>query len=104
MTVWLTIILVAVGSYGLRLSMIMLASRAGIPDLLERSARCGLPAVFAALASTGLMRHATFEPDVVAPFAAVAVAIVAVHRTKSPSAALLAGMPTLWLVSALVGA
>ncbi|HEX7095312.1 MAG TPA: AzlD domain-containing protein [Acidimicrobiales bacterium] len=103
MTVWLTIVLVAIGTYALRLSMIVLASRGEIPALFGRSARCGLPAVFAALAATALMRHAAFEPEVVAPFTAVAVAIVAVRRTKSPFVAVLAGMPALWLVSALVG-
>ncbi len=36
------------------------------------------------------------------PLAAVAVAVLAVLRTGSPHAAVLAGMPTLWLVGALV--
>jgi hypothetical protein len=37
-----------------------------------------------------------------APAVSVIVAVAAVRRTGSPRAALLAGMPTLWLLSALM--
>jgi hypothetical protein len=36
----------------------------------------------------------------IAPYLAVAAAVVAVRRTGSPRAALLVGMPTMWLLSA----
>ena len=37
-----------------------------------------------------------------APLAAVAVAVIAVLRTGSPQAAILAGMPALWVATALL--
>jgi branched-subunit amino acid transport protein len=37
-----------------------------------------------------------------APLAAVAAAVIAVLRTRSPQAAILVGMPALWVATALL--
>jgi branched-subunit amino acid transport protein len=103
-SVWITILAAAAGTYALRVSMLVLVARRALPEIVERATRCGIPPIFAALAAASLARHAALDPSAAAPFAAVAAGAAAVRRTGSPTAALLAGMPTLWLLSALLGA
>ena len=103
MSVWLIIVAVGAGSYLFRISMLVLAARVGLPPVLERAARFAVPTAFAALAATSLTHHATGDSGALAPYAALAVAVLAVRRTGSAHAALLAGMPTLWVLSALPG-
>jgi branched-subunit amino acid transport protein len=103
MNVWITIVLVAAATYALRVSMVALAARRGVPRIVERAARNAVPPVFAALAVSGLVRNLSFDAAGVAPCVAVLVGVVAAHRTGSPSAALFVGMPTMWVLSTLIG-
>ena len=100
MTTWVVIVVVAAGSYLFRISMLALAARAGVPAVLERVTLFAVPTAFAALAATSLAGYATTGTGVCAPYVAVGVAVIAVRRTGSPRAAVLVGMPTLWIVSA----
>lgn len=93
MTAFLVVLAVGAGSYLFRISMLVLAARSGLPPVLERAARLAVPVSFAALATGAL------ADDLAAPGA-----IVAVRRTGSPPMALVAGMPTLWLLSAVLPA
>jgi branched-subunit amino acid transport protein len=102
MSAWIAVVAVGLGSYLLRISMLVLASRVGLPVVIERAARYAVPVSFAALAASSLAGHMTHLHGALAPAASVIVAVVAVRRTGSPRAALLAGMPTLWLLSALL--
>lgn len=106
MNVWLAIVAAGLGSYLFRISMVVLADRMTMPERLERASTFVAPAAFAALAAGGI---ATYTAGVdlagwTAPLAAVVVAVIAVRRTGRPYAALLAGMPTLWILSAVVPA
>lgn len=103
MTVWLVIVAAGLGSYLLRISMLVVAERFGLPPVLERIARLAVPTAFAALAVSSLASRAAWNLAFLPPVLAVAVGVVAVKRTGSPHAAILAGMPTLWAVSLLVG-
>ena len=102
MNAWAAVLLAGVGSYLLRVSMLVLAARRGLPPIVERSARVAVPVAFAALATTALAAEVGADTESLAPVAAVAVGGVAVHRTGSVHAALLAGMPTMWLLSAVL--
>ncbi len=102
MNVWLVVVAAGAGSYLFRISMLVLAARVGLPPVLERAARFAVPTAFAALAATSLVGSVTADIASVAPLAAVAVATLAVRHTGTPQAALLAGMPTLWVLSALL--
>ncbi len=102
MNVWLVVVAAGVGSYLFRISMLVLAARVGLPPVFERAARFAVPTAFAALAATSLIGSVTSDIASLAPLAAVAVAALAVRHTGSPHAALLAGMPTLWVLSALL--
>jgi branched-subunit amino acid transport protein len=106
MNAWLVIVAAGLGSYLFRLSMVVLADRVTMPALLERASTFVAPAAFAALAAGGIAAN-TAGVDAAgwtAPLAAVVVAVIAVRRTGRPYAALLAGMPTLWILSAVVPA
>lgn len=103
MTAFAVVAAVGAGSYLFRVSMLVLAARRGLPPVLDRAARVAVPVSFAALAAAALGEHAGTGTtgSGAAPLVAVAVAVAAVRRTGSPHAALVAGMPTLWLFSAL---
>lgn len=103
MSVWLVIVAAGLGSYLMRISMLVVAERFGLPAMLERIARLALPTAFAALAVSSLASRAAWSLAFLPPVLAVAVAVVAVKGTGSAHAAILAGMPTLWLASFVVG-
>ena len=103
MNAWIVVLLAGLGSYAFRLSMILAADRVRMPMQLEHASGFVSPAAFAALAMTSVA-GAVIGAGVgqaTPPIVAVAVAVLAVLRTGSPVAALLAGMPALWLTTAL---
>jgi hypothetical protein len=102
-TAWTVMLAAGMGSYLLRISLVGLFSGAP-PRALERLARHVVPAAFAGLAATSLSQGVgSGTVEVVPPLAAVAVTI-AVARRISTRVALAAGLPTLWVASALVHA
>jgi branched-subunit amino acid transport protein len=101
MTVWIVILAVGLGSYLFRLSMILLVDRITLPSLLDRASGFVAPAAFAALAAGGVATACTgvSASQAAAPLVAVAAAVIAVLRTGSSYAAILVGMPTLWIMT-----
>jgi branched-subunit amino acid transport protein len=107
MSVWLVIVVVGLGTYLFRVSMLALVGGRAPSPLFERTSKLVVPAAFSALAAGGITAAwagAGAGSGAVAPLAAAAVAGVAVHRTGSARVAILVGMPTLWVLNALVGA
>jgi branched-subunit amino acid transport protein len=104
MNAWIVILAAGLGSYLFRLSMIILAGRIMMPAYLERASGFVAPAAFAALAAAGVATACIGlgATQAAAPLAAVAAAVIAVLRTGSPHAAILAGMPALWITTALL--
>ncbi len=104
MSAWIVVALAGAGSYLFRISMLVVAAHAGVPAVIERSARFAVQIAFAALAATSLAglvaRTGTAS---VAPVLAVLVGVVVARRTDSSRAAIFVGMPTLWLLTALGG-
>lgn len=106
MNVWLVILVAGLGSYLFRISMVLLADRVTMPERLERASTFVAPAAFAALAAGGIAAN-TSDVHIAGwtpPLAAVVVAVIAVRRTGRPYTALLAGMPALWVLTAVVPA
>jgi branched-subunit amino acid transport protein len=101
MTVWIVILAVGLGSYLFRLSMILLVDRITLPSLLDRASGFVAPAAFAALAAGSVATACTSvgASQAAAPLVAVAAAVIAVLRTGSSYAAILVGMPTLWIMT-----
>jgi branched-subunit amino acid transport protein len=105
MTPWLVVVAVGVGSWLFRVSMLLVAARRGLPPVVERAARHAVPVSFAALATAAVAdRVASAGSTAAVPLVAVLAAVIAVRRTGSPHAALLVGMPTAWMVAAIMGA
>ena len=101
MTAFVVIAAVGVGSYLLRTSMLVLAARTGLPALIERASRAAVPVSFAALATAAVAHPTAGGGPQLAPVLSLAVATAAVRLTGHRHAALLVGMPALWLLSAL---
>jgi branched-subunit amino acid transport protein len=102
MNVWVVIALAGAGSYLFRISMLVLAARTHVPAVIDRAAPFAVPVVFACLAAGGLATHtAEAGTGAVPALTGVAVGIAAARRTGASYAAILAGMPTMWLLSAL---
>jgi len=104
MSAWIVIVAAGLGSYLFRLSMIILTSRIKMPPYLQRASGLVAPAAFAALAAAGVAAACSGLgiTGAAAPLTAVAAAVIAVLRTGSPQAAILAGMPALWVATALL--
>jgi branched-subunit amino acid transport protein len=100
-TAFLVVVAVGAGSYLFRITMLAFGARSGLPPIVERAATYAVPISFAALAAAALADDLRTADAPVAPVLSVIVAIVAVRRTGSAHAALIAGMPTFWLLSAL---
>jgi branched-subunit amino acid transport protein len=102
MNAWSIIALAGAGTYLLRISMLVLAARADVPAVVARAAAFAVPVAFAGLAAGALASHAAEAgADAVPALVGVAVGIAAVRRTGVASAAIIAGMPAMWIVSAL---
>jgi branched-subunit amino acid transport protein len=99
---WIVVVAVGAGSYLFRISMLVLAARAELPPLVEQAARHAVPVSFAALAASALTAQLAAPGAALPPVVAVAGAVLAVRRTGSPHAALAVGMPTLWVLSAVL--
>ncbi|MDR7419590.1 MAG: AzlD domain-containing protein [Armatimonadota bacterium] len=104
MSPWGLVAGMAAITFGLRLSIIGLPGRFGLPPLVRRALRFVPPAVFSAI----------IAPDVLVPdgtlavslgnarlAAAVCAALVA-WRTRNVLATIATGMATLWLLQALL--
>ena len=104
MSTWIVIVAAGLGSYLFRLSMIILTGRITVPPSLERASGLVVPAAFAALASAGVAAACggLGITRSAAPLVAVAAAVIAVLRTRSSQAAILVGMPALWVATALL--
>ena len=104
MNAWIAILAAGLGSYLFRLSAIVLIDRITMPGYLQRASRLVAPAAFAALAAAGVTAacRGLGATQAVAPLAAVAAAVIAVLRTGSSYAAILVGMPTLWITTSLL--
>jgi branched-subunit amino acid transport protein len=103
MNAWTVIALAGAGSYLLRISMLVLAARAGVPAIAERAATLAVPVAFAGLAAGALATRVGEAGAGAAPaLASVAAGVAAVRWTGASHAAILVGMPTMWLLSAVV--
>ena len=104
MSAWLVVAVVGVGTYLFRISMVGLTGRPGSSARFERASRFVVPSAFAALAAGAITAACVGAgpSGSVAPLGAVTVAALAVHRSGSARAAIVVGLPTLWVLNALL--
>ncbi len=102
MNAWSVIVLAGAGSFLLRISMLVLAARTGVPSVVERAAAFAVPVAFAGLAAGALSSYTVHTGlEALPALAGVAVGVAAVRRTGAARAAILIGMPTMWVLSAV---
>ena len=103
-TIWLTIVIIGLGTFTLRYSMMALAGRGvKLPDSLQRALRFIPPAVFAAFVSPSFLMP---EGSVDVTFGnlrlyAGALAFVIAWKTRSILWTIVSGMAALWILQAL---
>jgi branched-subunit amino acid transport protein len=103
MTIWLIMIALAVGTFLIRISFILLLSNRDVPPLLSSALRFVPPAVLTALVvpqiltRTNTMEISLANPQLVAGIVAVLVA----WRTRNVLLTILGGMAVLWILQAL---
>ena len=98
MSTWIAVIAAGVATYAIRLSFIALFGRIEVPDPLERALRYVPPAVLAAIAVPGVAAPGGLY-DLWNPFVPAAIlGGLAAWKTRSIGAAILIGMPSLWIV------
>lgn len=103
MTAWIVIIAAGVATFAMRFSFIALFGRFSVPANVERALKYVAPSVLAALTLPALLAPGgTFDPwNVFVP--AAVLGGLAAWRTKSIGAAIVVGMPALWILQALTG-
>jgi branched-subunit amino acid transport protein len=102
MTMWIVVITAGIATFAIRFVFIGLFGRIEIPPTLERSLRYIAPAVLAALTLPAVLAPGgTFDPW--NPFVPAAIiGGLAAWATKSIGAAIVVGLPALWLLQWLV--
>ncbi len=103
MTAWLVVIAAGIATFAMRFSFIALFGRFSIPGTAERALRYVAPSVLAAITLPALVAPGgTFDPwNVFVP--AAVLGGFAAWRTRSIGAAIVVGMPALWILQALMG-
>jgi branched-subunit amino acid transport protein len=100
----LIVALVAVGTYGLRVSMVTLLANATIPPRLEQALSLVAPAVLAGLVAQTLFLEGDEVRAFDAWYPAAAIAALVAWRTRSFGWTLVVGMGSVWLLEGLLGA
>lgn len=104
MTVWLIMIALAVGTFLIRISFIILFSNRGVHPLIARALRFVPASVLSALIVPQILtRNNSLRTSLANPqLAAGIVAAVVAWRTKNVLFTILSGMVVLWVLQALV--
>ncbi len=98
MTMWIVVVLAGIATFSMRFSFIALFGIVSVPPLLERALRYVAPAVLAALTVPAIMAPGRML-DVTNPFIPAAIiGGLAAWFTKSIGAAIVVGLPALWLI------
>ena len=103
MSIWLIMIALAVGTFLIRISFIVLLSNRDVPPLLSSALRFVPPAVLTALVVPQILtRNTSMEisfanPQIIAGIAAVLVA----WRTRNVLLTIVSGMVVMWILQAL---
>jgi branched-subunit amino acid transport protein len=105
MDLWLTLLLMGVVTYALRLSLIAVLGRWDVPPLAQRTLRFVPPAVLSAIILPELVRPAgelNLSLGNARLLAGVLAAVIA-WRTKNVMLTVAAGMLALWAIQWLMG-
>ena len=103
MTMWIVVVLAGIATFAMRFSFIALFGKFEVPPQAERALKYVAPAVLAAITLPAILAPGgTFDPFNAFVPAAI-VGGLAAWRTRSIGAAIVVGLPALWLLQWLVG-
>lgn len=103
-TIWLTLLVAGLITFGIRLSFIVVLGQMNVPDSVRRALRFVPPAVLAATIFPEMFRpngHLDFSLSNTRLLAGLLAALVA-WRTKNILLTIAAGMGALWLLQTLL--
>lgn len=102
MTMWIVVIVAGIATYAIRFVLIGLFGTIEVPPIIERALRYIAPAVLAALTLPAVLSPGgVFDAwNVFVP--AAIIGGIAAWATKSIGAAILVGLPALWLLQGLI--
>ncbi len=107
LSLWLAILLIGAGTFGLRFAFLPLAGRVALPSRLIRALRYVPAAILSAIVlpalcvgPSGMLDIGIGNPKLLAGIAAVLIA----WTTRNMLATILLGMATLWLLNAILPA
>ncbi len=101
MRVWLLFLVIAMGTFLLRLSVIALWGKIGtVPDSIERGLRFIPPAVLSALVLPAVSTSDGYF-EIGPRMAAGLVAVLVAWKTRNVFLTIVAGMAALWIIQAL---
>jgi branched-subunit amino acid transport protein len=101
-TTWLVILVAALCTYLLRVSMVVALDRRPLPDRVANRLRLGAPAVLAAVVTASLFTSShSLRAPAVGDLVAVVLAALVVRRTHNAAHALLVGLPVALLAAAV---
>ena len=101
MTAWIAIAVIGAASYALRLVSLEVGTRTLRPGLESALALAAPAAVAAVLATMTLTAGGTARPLPAAELIAIAAGFAGVRRTGNTLYAFAAGLPALWIATAL---
>jgi branched-subunit amino acid transport protein len=104
MTALLVIVAIGLGTYALRVSMFVLLGARSLPAGVGDALGFVGPAAVAALVATMMFTHSgSIEPRPTPELVAIAAGYLTVRRTGNAGFAFVAGLPTLWVLTAMMG-
>ena len=98
MTTWVAVVVAGGATFLLRLSFIAIFGSVEVPHLLERALRYVAPAVLAAIAVPAVAASGGSYDLWNAFVPAAVLGGLAAWKTRSIGAAIVVGMPTLWII------
>jgi branched-subunit amino acid transport protein len=100
---WTVVVLAGIGTFAMRFSFIALFGRVSVPPTVERALKYVAPSVLAAITLPALLAPGgTFDPlNAFVP--AAILGGLAAWKTRSIGAAIVVGLPSLWILQWLFG-
>ncbi len=103
MTPFVVIVAIGLGTYALRASMFVFVGTRPLPARVDNALHLVGPAAVAALVATMTFSHGgSIEPRPVAELVAIAVGYLTVRHTGNVAYAFVTGLPTLWVLTAVL--
>ena len=100
---WTVVVLAGIGTFEMRFSFIALFGRVSVPPTVERALKYVAPSVLAAITLPALLAPGGTFDSFNAFVPAAILGGLAAWKTRSIGAAIVVGLPSLWILQWLFG-